>query len=53
MTIPVGLLAALVIAGGALAGMGAQDWTPQYSYWKRPEVLDDGGEYVVALTSLH
>lgn len=30
----------------ALAGMGAQDWTPQYSYWKRPEVLDDGGENV-------
>ena len=31
----------------ALAGMGAQDWTPQYSYWKRPEVLDDGGENIV------
>ena len=30
----------------ALAGMGAQDWTPQYTYWKRPEVLDDGGENV-------
>ncbi|MDE0245551.1 MAG: DUF899 family protein [Gammaproteobacteria bacterium] len=30
----------------ALAGMGAQDWTPQYSYWRRPEVLDDGGENV-------
>ena len=30
----------------ALAGMGAQDWTPQYSYWKRPEVLDDGGDNV-------
>ena len=31
----------------ALAGMGAEDWTPQYSYWRRPEVLDDGGENVV------
>ena len=30
----------------ALAGMGAQDWTPQYSYWRRPEALDDGGENV-------
>lgn len=30
----------------ALAGMGAQDWTPQYSYWRRPEVLDDGGDNV-------
>ena len=30
----------------ALAGMGAQDWTPQYSYWRRPEVLDDGGKNV-------
>ena len=28
----------------ALAGMGEQDWTPQYSYWRRPQVLDDGGE---------
>ena len=27
----------------SLAGMGTQDWTPQYSYWQRPEVLDDGG----------
>ena len=30
----------------ALAGRGAQDWTPQYSYWRRPEVLDDGGDNV-------
>lgn len=29
------------------AGRDAQDWTPQYSYWRRPEVLDDGGENVV------
>ena len=31
----------------ALAGMGAEDWMPQFSYWRRPEVLDDGGENVV------
>ncbi|MGF1720836.1 DUF899 family protein [Vibrio kyushuensis] len=27
-----------------LAGLSASDWTPQYSYWKRPQQLDDGGE---------
>ncbi len=27
-----------------LAGLGEQDWTPQYAYWKRPEKMDDGGE---------
>ena len=27
-----------------LAGRGAADWTPQYSYWRRPDKLDDGGE---------
>ena len=27
-----------------LAGLGEEEWTPQYSYWKRPEQLDDGGE---------
>ena len=27
----------------ALAGMGEAEWTPQYTYWKRPEKLDDGG----------
>ncbi|MBW3698339.1 DUF899 domain-containing protein [Vibrio sp. T187] len=27
-----------------LAGLSASDWTPQYSYWKRPQKLDDGGE---------
>jgi len=26
-----------------LAGLTEDDWTPQYSYWKRPAVLDDGG----------
>ncbi|MEZ9231464.1 DUF899 family protein [Vibrio amylolyticus] len=27
-----------------LAGMSASDWTPQFSYWKSPGTLDDGGE---------
>jgi hypothetical protein len=27
----------------ALAGVGEEEWTPQYSYWKRPQKLDDGG----------
>ena len=27
----------------ALAGHGADDWTPQFSYWRRPATLDDGG----------
>ena len=26
-----------------LAGMGVDEWTPQYSYWLRPEKLEDGG----------
>lgn len=26
-----------------LAGIGEADWTPQFSYWKRPQKLDDGG----------
>ncbi len=28
----------------SLAGRGVNDWTPQYSYWKRPEIMEDGGE---------
>ena len=28
----------------ALAGIGVSEFTPQYSYWQRPDVLDDGGE---------
>ena len=31
-----------------LAGLGEEDWTPQYSYWSRPETLDDGGSDVLA-----
>ena len=27
----------------ALAGRGVDDWTPQFTYWRRPEALDDGG----------
>jgi predicted dithiol-disulfide oxidoreductase (DUF899 family) len=26
-----------------LAGLGGDDWTPQYTYWKRPAKMDDGG----------
>lgn len=26
-----------------LAGLGEEDWTPQYAYWQRPEKMDDGG----------
>lgn len=26
-----------------LAGLGESTWTPQYRYWQRPEVMDDGG----------
>ena len=31
----------------AMAGMGAEDWTPQYNYWLRPKALDDGGENIL------
>jgi predicted dithiol-disulfide oxidoreductase (DUF899 family) len=27
-----------------LAGMGEADWTPQYSYWSRPQHMEDSGE---------
>ena len=27
----------------SLAGVGEEQWTPQYSYWKRPQKMDDGG----------
>jgi predicted dithiol-disulfide oxidoreductase (DUF899 family) len=27
----------------SLAGVGTEDWTPQYNYWQRPAKLDDGG----------
>jgi hypothetical protein len=28
----------------SLAGVGPGEWTPQFNYWKRAEVMDDGGE---------
>lgn len=31
----------------ALAGIGEDQWTPQYSYWKRPQKMDDGGLKIV------
>lgn len=30
-----------------LAGLGETEWTPQYSYWQRPAVLEDGGQNVL------
>lgn len=30
-----------------VAGVAPDDWTPQYSYWRRPRQLDDGGQNVV------
>ena len=27
----------------SLAGIGVEDWTPQFSYWRRPHEMDDGG----------
>ncbi len=29
-----------------LAGLDEEDWTPQYTYWSRPDVLEDGGQNV-------
>ncbi|MFI5297535.1 MAG: DUF899 family protein [Polyangiales bacterium] len=31
----------------SLAGLGEEDWTPQFNYWKRPTKLDDGGSNVL------
>lgn len=28
----------------SLAGIGTENWTPQYNYWQRPQKMDDGGE---------
>jgi predicted dithiol-disulfide oxidoreductase (DUF899 family) len=30
-----------------MAGLSAADWTPQYSYWRRPDKLDDGGANLI------
>ena len=34
-----------------LAGLGEEDWTPQYTYWRRPEKLDDGGANLLSYES--
>ena len=26
-----------------MAGLSDADWTPQYNYWRRPKIMDDGG----------
>jgi len=31
----------------ALAGLGQDDWTPQYHYWRRPAQLEDGGANII------
>lgn len=31
----------------SLGGFGGENWTPQFNYWQRPEVLDDGGENIL------
>jgi len=31
----------------SLAGVSADDWTAQYSYWRRPQIMDDGGENLI------
>ena len=31
----------------SLAGLGPDNWTPQFHYWKRPEKMDDGGANLV------
>ena len=31
----------------ALAGVGEAEWHPQFSYWKRPAKLEDGGQKLV------
>lgn len=28
----------------SLGGLGEEEWTPQYQYWKRPAKMDDGGK---------
>ncbi len=35
------------ILGLAGYGSGFGDWTPQFSYWKRPEKMDDGGQNLI------
>ncbi|MCB2112083.1 MAG: DUF899 family protein [Parvularculaceae bacterium] len=28
----------------ALGGVGQDEWTPQFHYWRRPQKMDDGGD---------
>ncbi len=28
----------------AMAGIGFEDWTPQYAHWHRPQQMEDGGK---------
>lgn len=28
----------------ALGGLGADEWTPQFHYWRRPQKMEDGGQ---------
>jgi predicted dithiol-disulfide oxidoreductase (DUF899 family) len=28
----------------ALAGIGPDEWTPQFHYWRRPQAMEDGGQ---------
>lgn len=28
----------------ALAGIGQDEWTPQFHYWRRPQKMEDGGQ---------
>lgn len=30
-----------------LAGITANEWTPQFNYWVRPDALDDGGDNIL------
>lgn len=30
-----------------LAGFSDEEWTPQFQYWSRPQVMDDGGQNLV------
>ena len=30
-----------------LAGLNETSWTPQFSYWQRPNTLDDGGKNII------
>jgi len=30
-----------------MAGLGMDEWTPQYNYWSRPQQMDDGGQNLI------